>query len=169
VGGRLAWSRYGSPWGLAYSTSVRVTCSPSVGPVSHLDKCVTLWLRICVDVFAAVADPVRRRIVLLLTGGPHTAGGLADAFPDISRPAVSRHLRVLREVGLITADSTDQTDGRERHYRLNSEPLQEISRWIATAHGEQWEQRLDAFETEVHRTRRERRTTSSTSSARSAG
>lgn len=123
------------------------------------------------DVFTAIADPVRRRIVLLLAGGSRTAGALADAFPDISRPAVSRHLRVLRDVGLIAADASKQSDGRERRYRLSTEPLQEISRWIATAQGELWEQRLDAFETEVHRTRRERRTTStsSTSATRSTG
>ncbi|MGP4023973.1 ArsR/SmtB family transcription factor [Actinomadura sp. 3N407] len=103
-----------------------------------------------VDVFDAVADPVRRRIVALLGTGPRTAGALAAAFPEISRPAVSRHLRVLREAGLITAEQA----GRERHYQVDHRPLQEIERWLSTVRGQVWEQRLDALETEVHRTRR---------------
>lgn len=105
-----------------------------------------------VDVFDAVADPVRRRIVVLLGDGPRTAGALAAAFPEISRPAVSRHLRVLREAGLVEAELV----GRERHYRVEHGPLLEIERWLATAQRRVWDQRLDALETEVHRTRRDR-------------
>ncbi|GAA0563999.1 ArsR/SmtB family transcription factor [Actinomadura welshii] len=105
-----------------------------------------------VDVFDAVADPVRRRIVVLLGDGPRTAGALAAAFPEISRPAVSRHLRVLREAGLVEAELV----GRERHYRVEHGPLREIERWLATARRRVWDQRLDALETEVHRTRRDR-------------
>ena len=115
------------------------------------------------DVFAAVADPVRRRIVVLLGDGPRTAGALAAAFPDISRPAVSRHLRVLREAGLVTAELV----GRERHYRADLARLDEIDRWLSTVRGRTWEQRLDALETEVHRTRRERH--DNTDARRSAG
>ncbi|MFV2177326.1 ArsR/SmtB family transcription factor [Actinomadura sp. LOL_016] len=105
------------------------------------------------DVFDAVADPVRRRIVLLLGDGPRTAGALAAAFPEISRPAVSRHLRVLREAGLITVEPA----GRERRYRADHGPLREIDGWLAAVRGPVWEGRLDALETEVHRTRRDRR------------
>ncbi|RSN67435.1 MULTISPECIES: ArsR/SmtB family transcription factor [Actinomadura] len=105
------------------------------------------------DVFDAVADPVRRRIVVLLGDGPRTAGALAAAFPDISRPAVSRHLRVLREAGLITAELV----GRERHYRAEHGPLSEIDAWLDAVRGQVWERRLDALETEVHRARRDRR------------
>ncbi|SNS56267.1 transcriptional regulator, ArsR family [Actinomadura meyerae] len=104
------------------------------------------------DVFEAVADPVRRRIVVLLGEGPRTAGALAAAFPEISRPAVSRHLRVLREAGLITAEPV----GRERHYRVDTGPLAEIDRWLSAARRDAWEARFDALETEVHRTRRDR-------------
>ncbi|QXJ22218.1 winged helix-turn-helix transcriptional regulator [Actinomadura graeca] len=104
------------------------------------------------DVFGAVADPVRRRIVVLLAGGPRTAGAVAAAFPEISRPAVSRHLRVLREAGLIEAEPA----GRERHYKAAPGPLREIDRWLASVRGQRWEQRLDALGTEVHRTRRDR-------------
>ncbi|KNX38931.1 ArsR/SmtB family transcription factor [Luteipulveratus halotolerans] len=106
------------------------------------------------DVFAAIADDVRRRIVVLLAQSPRTAGALAEQFPDISRPAVSRHLRVLRESGLVRAELV----GRERRYELATEPLAEVDRWLALARGQAWEQRLDAFETEVRRTVRDRRT-----------
>ncbi|WUH97936.1 metalloregulator ArsR/SmtB family transcription factor [Spirillospora sp. NBC_00431] len=104
------------------------------------------------DVFAAVADPVRRRIVVLLGDGPLTAGALAAAFPDISRPAVSRHLRVLREAGLVAAE----TVGRERYYRADHGALREIDRWLSTVRRQAWDQRLDALGTEIHRTRRDR-------------
>ncbi len=82
-----------------------------------------------------------------------TAGDIAGRFP-ISRPAISRHLRVLRESGLVC----DELVGRQRFYSLDSAPLREIADWIARLErSEQWETRLDALETEVYRTRRERR------------
>lgn len=103
------------------------------------------------DVAAAIADPVRRDILAMLRLGPRTAGGVAAAF-EISRPAVSRHLRILRETGLVV----DQPRGRERHYRLDVAPLAELDAWLAQfRHG--WSATLDALETEVYRTRRERR------------
>ena len=69
-------------------------------------------------VVGAIADPVRREILALLRGGPMPAGAIADRFA-ISRPAVSRHLRVLREAGLVV----DTPQGRERVYRLDVRPL----------------------------------------------
>ena len=103
------------------------------------------------DVFEAVADPVRRRIVALLAGQGLAAGRVAGAVGGISRPAVSRHLRVLREAGLVDAELV----GRERIYRLRPEALEEIERWIAGLRPA-WELHLEALDTEVHRTRRER-------------
>lgn len=108
------------------------------------------------EVAAAVADPVRREILLRLRGGWLTAGAIASAF-DISRPAVSRHLRVLREAGLVV----DQVVGRLRIYRLDVGPLAELERWLALFHP-QWISALDALETEVYRTRRERRRSTTT-------
>lgn len=102
------------------------------------------------DVYAAVADPVRRAILGSLRPRPLPAGEIAARFP-ISRPAVSRHLRVLREAGLVTAT----TDGRQRVYRLEPTPLAEIERWLGTFR-DPWASRLDALTTEVHRTRRQR-------------
>jgi DNA-binding transcriptional ArsR family regulator len=103
------------------------------------------------DLYDALADPVRRAIVELLTRGALPARRVAEAFDDISRPAVSRHLRVLRESGLVHADVV----GRERIYRADTEPLREITAWIGALRPN-LEQHLDALATEVHRTRRER-------------
>ncbi|WP_306364184.1 metalloregulator ArsR/SmtB family transcription factor [Nocardia sp. CC227C] len=105
------------------------------------------------EVAAAIADPVRREILRLLRAEQLTAGAIASRFP-ISRPAVSRHLRVLRESGLVH----DELVGRERYYNLDPAPLREIADWIAEfAAAESWERRLDALETEVFRTWRDRR------------
>jgi DNA-binding transcriptional ArsR family regulator len=79
-----------------------------------------------VDVVGAIADPVRREILGLLAGGSRTAGGLAAEF-DISRPAVSRHLRVLRQHRLVH----DAIRGRERHYRLDVTALAPLAAWLA--------------------------------------
>lgn len=104
------------------------------------------------DVAGALADPVRREILLMLRGTTLTAGEIAGRFA-ISRPAISRHLRVLRETGLVR----DELAGRRRLYSLDPAPLAELAEWIALLRAPAgWEHRLDALETEVHRTRRER-------------
>ena len=127
------------------------------------NACVT-FLRM--EVLAALADPVRRDILLLLRNGPLAAGAVAAAFP-ISRPAISRHLRVLREHGLVI-DGPDDNDGRGRVYRLDVAPLAELQQWLdgfrdggrsapltaGLAGG--LVAGLDALETEVHRARRDR-------------
>ncbi|WP_051807603.1 metalloregulator ArsR/SmtB family transcription factor [Actinoplanes subtropicus] len=105
------------------------------------------------EVAGAIADPVRREILLMLRGEPLSAGQIADRFA-ISRPAVSRHLRVLREAGLVR----DTADGRRRVYELVTAPLAELAGWLTRLTGPAgWQHRLDALETEVYRTRRERR------------
>ncbi len=88
----------------------------------------------------------------MLRGGPFPAGSIAEAFP-VSRPAVSRHLRVLRECGLVVVESV----GRERHYRLDVTPLAELDAWLAGFRRPSLGSALDALETEVHRTGRDRR------------
>ena len=102
------------------------------------------------DVFAAIADPVRRALMERLRQGPATAGSLASPFP-ISRPAVSRHLRVLRAAGLVRAE----VHGRSWIYEIAPGPLSEVTAWV-TGLADPWQQPLDALETEVYRTRRER-------------
>ncbi|SOD94787.1 ArsR/SmtB family transcription factor [Blastococcus haudaquaticus] len=100
---------------------------------------------------AALADPVRRELVALLARGEVPAGELAGRFP-VSRPAISRHLRVLREAGLVTA----RTEGRRRLYALDPGPLREIDDWLEP-YRDLWAQRLDALDTEIARGRRARR------------
>jgi DNA-binding transcriptional ArsR family regulator len=106
------------------------------------------------EVACAVADPVRREVLLMLRDEPLSAGQIADRFV-ISRPAVSRHLRVLREAGLVR----DTADGRWRVYTLVTAPLDELAGWLGRLmRPAGWQHRLDALETEVYRTRRERHT-----------
>ena len=96
----------------------------------------------------ALADPTRQRIVELLAERDRTAGDLAAQF-STSRPAVSRHLRVLREHGLVRARS----DAQRRVYSLDPAPLEELEAWLAR-HRSFWTQRLDALETELARGRK---------------
>jgi DNA-binding transcriptional ArsR family regulator len=81
------------------------------------------------DVFGAIADPTRRAILdLLADRATVTAGELADEFPEISRPAVSKHVRVLRAAGLVQA----RKQGREVYYSLDPRPLAQVyERWLS--------------------------------------
>ena len=97
--------------------------------------------------FEALADTTRRRIVELVSERERSAGDIAAAF-EISRPGVSKHLRVLREHGVIRSRS----DGTRRLYSVDDEGLAELDRWIRRF----WTNRLDALETELRRGRRER-------------
>ena len=101
----------------------------------------------------ALADPSRRSIVARLARGPVTAGELAAMFP-IARPGVSRHLRVLREAGLVEV----RAEAQRRVYSLRPDPLAEIDTWLGPYRA-LWEQRLDALHTEIARGKRERRST----------
>ena len=107
-------------------------------------------------VYDALADPVRRAILLRLAAGPQRVVVLAAQHP-ISRPAISRHLRVLGEAGLVVADDR----GRERHYRLDHAPLGEVQHFLEqlspASAARLPESALDALDTEVRRTSRERR------------
>ncbi|MFJ9317825.1 ArsR/SmtB family transcription factor [Pimelobacter simplex] len=102
----------------------------------------------------AVADPVRREILELLHAAPLPAGRIAEHF-SISRPAVSKHLRVLAECGVIEVTVV----GRQRIYALRREPLAELAGYLGRLLTPALPDRLDALATEVARTRRERRAT----------
>ena len=113
----------------------------------------------CVDVVAqALADPIRRDLLRMLGGRNQTVGALAAAFA-VSRPAVSRHLRVLREAGLVR----DTLHGRHREYQLVVTALDELEaylrelRALALDASVDWERRFAALDTEVHRVRKQRR------------
>jgi DNA-binding transcriptional ArsR family regulator len=99
--------------------------------------------------FEALADPTRRTIVELLAEGERSAGELAAAFAS-SRPAVSRHLRVLREHGLVSA----REHGRRRLYALEPAPLAELDEWLSH-YRSFWTNRLDALDVELRRRRKE--------------
>lgn len=88
----------------------------------------------------ALADPVRREIVEVLLDHPEDAGTIAARFP-ISRPAVSRHLRVLREAGIVRSESVAQ----RRIYHVDPEPLRVADDWFAR-HRSFWADRLDDLE-----------------------
>jgi len=88
----------------------------------------------------------------MLRDAPRSAGAIAEAF-SVTRPAISRHLRVLRETGLVV----DKAQGRERVYRLEIGPLAAIEEFIAELRRDrvsEWERRFMALETEVHRVKR---------------
>ncbi len=77
------------------------------------------------DVFRAIADPTRRALLDRLRGGPAPVNALAAEFSQ-SRPAISKHLRVLRDAQLVT----ERRAGRERYYAMNPAPLQRVAGWI---------------------------------------
>jgi DNA-binding transcriptional ArsR family regulator len=77
------------------------------------------------SVFDAVADPTRRAILDLLRGRELSAGDIASRFP-VSRPAISRHLRILREAGLLR----ESREAQSRRYTLNPAPLDRVERWL---------------------------------------
>jgi DNA-binding transcriptional ArsR family regulator len=105
-----------------------------------------------VHAFDVLGDPVRRRILELLADGEQTSGAVTAAVQrefGISQPAVSQHLRVLRESGFATV----RVDGPRRLYAVDPGPLQEVDAWLDRFRGF-WEQRLDALSTELARGRR---------------
>ncbi|MGB3327935.1 MAG: metalloregulator ArsR/SmtB family transcription factor [Thermomicrobiales bacterium] len=115
----------------------------------------------------ALGDPVRRRLVELLAQGDRTAGDLGaivQAEFAISQPAVSQHLRTLREHGLVSAT----VDGRHRRYRLERQALAEVDTWLASLRSP-WDSPLDALATEIARGKRKRRMHDTTHESREAG
>jgi DNA-binding transcriptional ArsR family regulator len=92
------------------------------------------------QVLAALADPIRREIVEILLDHPQDAGTIADRF-TVSRPAVSRHLRVLRESGIVRSETVAQ----RRVYHVETAPLEELDSWL-TRYRQFWTDRLDKLE-----------------------
>jgi DNA-binding transcriptional ArsR family regulator len=103
------------------------------------------------DAFSALSDPTRREILeQLRVQGTLTAGAIAACFPEISRAAVSKHLRVLRESGLVRADEA----GREQHYTLDAAPLVRVHReWLAPFVVD-WDANLAALKRRAERRKR---------------
>ena len=105
--------------------------------------------------FDVLGDPVRRRILDLLADGELTSGaisGVVQAEFGISQPAVSQHLRVLRDNGFTSV----RPEGTRRLYAVDAAPLRELDDWLHHFRSF-WEQRLDSLQTELARGKRERR------------
>jgi len=114
-----------------------------------------------------LGDPVRRRILELLADGDVAAGAVVDAVGrefGITQPAVSQHLRVLRESGFATV----RAEGTRRLYSVNPAPLDLAQEWIARLR-RMWEQRLDALGTELARGALQRRTTAAHAQTKRSG
>lgn len=102
-----------------------------------------------------LGDPARRRVLELLADGERPAGAIAQVIGEelgLSQPAVSQHLRVLRETGFVVV----RIDGTRRLYSLSAAPLQAVDLWLDQFRA-LWVSRLDALATEVARGRRQRR------------
>lgn len=98
------------------------------------------------DVFEAVAEPSRRALLDVLAGGERSAGELVAALPNLTQPSVSRHLRVLREVGLVEV----RPDAQRRIYALRADGLVEIDRWLR-GYRRYWAAHLDSLERHLAR------------------
>lgn len=117
--------------------------------------------------FDVLGDPVRRRILELLAEGELTSGALTAVIRvefGISQPAVSQHLKVLRESGFATV----RPDGVRRLYAVDSAPLQEVDVWLERFR-RFWEQRLDSLATELARGKRQRRLNAATTDTHKGG
>jgi DNA-binding transcriptional ArsR family regulator len=116
--------------------------------------------------FDILGDPVRRCVLELLADGERTAGEITSVVQEkfgISQPAVSQHLRVLRENGFATV----RPEGARRLYAVDAAPLQEVDTWL-DPYRQYWTQRLDALATELARGKRVRRTAAPTTKGKGA-
>lgn len=102
----------------------------------------------------ALADPTRRGVIELLRREPHRASDLAEAL-SMTRPAMSRHLRVLRKSGLVSENEAEQ-DARVRMYRLEREPFAELRHWLDEVEAF-WGDQLQAFKAHAERAGRRRK------------
>ncbi len=92
------------------------------------------------DVFQAIADPTRRQIINLIANQSMNLNAITDNF-DISRPAISNHIKILHECGIISIEQI----GRERYCKIQPTNLREVADWVEPLR-ELWEQKLDSFE-----------------------
>lgn len=95
------------------------------------------------DIFQAIADPIRRDIIRLLAAETLTVNAVAEHF-DISRPAVSKHIKILEECGVVAIHKK----GRERYCEIQPETLQPVSDWVEP-YKQLWESKLDQFESYI--------------------
>jgi DNA-binding transcriptional ArsR family regulator len=99
------------------------------------------------DIFAAIADPTRRNMLGMLAEGERTAGEFVSAFPDMSQPSVSQHLKVLRKARLVEV----RAQAQRRVYTLRPQALEEVDRWIAP-YRRLWPQAFEALRRQLDQT-----------------
>lgn len=136
---------------LSFSSGAR---SRPVGPRSpnlreRAPTCIYTFMQI--EVFQALADPTRLRIVEALRGGEWPVGDLVEKS-GVHQSGVSRHLRILSESGFVSM----RPDGQRRLYSLKAEPFRELEAWLA-GYRELWEARLDRFEAALEKKQRQAR------------
>src|SRR5689334_5116348 len=102
------------------------------------------------DVFQAIADPTRREIIDLLARQPMNLNAIADNF-DVSRPAISNHIKILNECGIVTVEQI----GRERYCKIESGNLREVADWIGQ-YNDLWEENVNAFEKYLYKLKTKR-------------
>lgn len=102
------------------------------------------------DVYQAIADPTRRAIISLIAGQPHNVNSIAEKF-DVSRQAISLHIKILNDCGLISIKQR----GRDRFCEAKLKRLSEVSVWV-DQYRQHWESKLDALETYIEKLKKER-------------
>ena len=102
------------------------------------------------DVFQAISDPTRREIIRLIAREPMNLNAIADNF-NITRPAISNHIKILNECGIIVIEQ----QGRERYCKIQPSNLKEVADWIGQFNS-LWEQRLESFEKYVYQLKSKR-------------
>ena len=108
--------------------------------VTHIFVTNQLHFKMRRDVFQAIADPVRRDIIGLLAQEPLTVNAVADNF-EISRPAISKHIKILKECGVVQIRQA----GRERYCQIQARQLMPVADWVEQ-YRQLWEEKLDSFE-----------------------
>src|SRR5262245_32187000 len=121
---------------------VRLSCIVCASaPLDSLPKYVTIRLHMTAPTaYKAIADDTRRQILDLLRGGSLPAGEIAQRFSRVSRPAVSKHLSILRRSRLVVR----RREGRQQVYSLNAEPLRAVEDWVRQ-YEVFWDRQLEAF------------------------
>ena len=102
------------------------------------------------DVYQAIADPTRRAIINMVAGEPHNVNAIAEKF-DVSRQAISLHIQILVDCGLLVV----KQQGRERLCEAHLDQLGEVSHWVEQ-YRKHWERKLDSLETYIEKIKKQR-------------
>jgi DNA-binding transcriptional ArsR family regulator len=117
----------------------------------YVNTCLHIKMETRRDVFQAIADPTRREIIDLLAQQPMNLNAIAEHF-DITRPAISNHIRILNECGIVAIEQV----GRERFCKIQPDQLKEISNW-AGRYEKLWIHKIDSFEKYLYQLKSKRK------------